>query len=147
MKQEEISEGNKLIAEFWKDCRYVKREGKTYLKCEGERWKFPQTLEINKLYNYYPIADDALRGLIDPDFSKLKFHTSWDWLMPVLQKIRSNELVTNVNYNIEGDFIIEGLTEKELINIIVEREKFDSDILMIWYGVIEWIKWYNTQEK
>jgi len=43
MTQEEIQEDNKLIAEFYKECKYVKREGHTALKCVGEKWNFPNT--------------------------------------------------------------------------------------------------------
>lgn len=88
MKTKDIIEGNKLIDEFYKECIYLKKEDKKFLVCTGDKWKFPQTNEINKLYNNFPISDGNLGGLIDPDFTLLKFHTSWDWIMPVVMKCK-----------------------------------------------------------
>jgi hypothetical protein len=80
-------------------------------------------------------------------FDELLFDKSWEWLMPVIKKIRNNPLVTNVNYNIEGDFIIEGLTSTEKLDIIINREDFKSDLEMCYFGVVEFIKWYNKQKE
>jgi hypothetical protein len=112
-----IVEGNKLIAEFYKECKYVKYENKTFLKCEGDKWKFPQTNEINKLYNNFPIADGNLGGVINPDFTLLKFHSSWDWLMPVVEKI--NNLKSLENDKQWYDFVIQ--------NNQTVKDDYDSD--------------------
>lgn len=76
-----------------------------------------------------------------------KFHTSWDWLMPVVEKIRTLEIVTNVNYNIDGDFIIEGLTKTEVLDIIINKEDFTSEKNMVYKAVVEFIKFYNQNKE
>ena len=80
-------------------------------------------------------------------FNELLFDKSWDWLMSVIEKIRNNHFVTNVNYNTGGDFIIEGLTSTEVLNIIINREDFKSDLEMCYFGVVEFIKWYNQNKE
>lgn len=84
--------------------------------------------------------------------SKMKFHTSWDWIMPVVEKIenlwisgarpickievyqvqichtvgyQNTDFTTNKGYNGEG--------KNKKINL--------------WLAVIDFIKWYNTQNK
>src|SRR5437773_1868401 len=57
----EVVEGNKLIAEFLG----AKYDGRKY-------WTFP----------------DGSMKIHSPDYSsQLKYHSSWDWLMPVVEKI------------------------------------------------------------
>ena len=80
-------------------------------------------------------------------FNELLFDKSWDWLMSVIEKIRNNHFVTNVNYNTGGDFIIEGLTSTEVLNIIINREDFKSDLEMCYFGVVEFINFYNKQKE
>jgi len=115
MTEQEINDGNKLIAEFYKDCKYVKREGYTSLKCVGERWDFPHSVETNMLYNNYPIADGYLRGLINPDFTLLKFHSSWDWIMCVIEKIQidlhKGEDERGLEYTIK--YLLDGIYRKD----------------------------------
>jgi hypothetical protein len=64
MTEQEILEGNKLIADFM-----------------GEKW------EINSVTNYQlPVVKKFGK------WKGLRYHTSWDWLMPVVVKIE------NINY-------------------------------------------------
>lgn len=79
--------------------------------------------------------------------SYVKYRTSWDWLMPVIEKIKSLGEITNVNYNLGGDFIIEGFTGKEILNIIINREDYLSDLDMCYFGCAEFVKWYNERNK
>lgn len=61
--------------------------------------------------------------------SRLKYHSSWDWLMPVVEKIFN--ITDEDTRTFSGNSIFElGLsTTKEII----------------YQAVIEFIKWYNTQ--
>lgn len=71
MTPEEIIEGNKLIAEFMG-------------------------------YEKHPTIEDCLR---DPQKSEhnfmhpshLKYHSSWDWLMPVIEKISHSHIIDEEN--------------------------------------------------
>lgn len=71
---------------------------------------------------------------------ELKYHSSWAWLMPVVEKIE----------NIEGlRFIIEGNRV-----MISSGEYFwnsgstqETKLTMTYWAVIEFIKWYNKNKK
>lgn len=111
MEQSEIIEGNELIAEFM-----------------GGIYKS----------NLFPIGNTQIWLPFHnmTEINNLKYHNSWDWLMPVVEKIESLGYSTRILDNgmgIEGDLIIErfGVTK----------------IKGTWLTIIEFIKWYNTQEK
>lgn len=92
-------EGNKLIAEF----------------LEGKQKKHPGGL--GNMGYQFPIA------IANSDWwsnDSLKFHSSWDWLMPVVEKIHS---LTNVGISLSY--------------------KIDEQYKV----VISWINWYNEQQK
>jgi hypothetical protein len=114
MTQEKIIEGNKLIAEFM---------GAIWGKSTG--WEFGQ---FSSVYSRCG--------------NNLKFHLSWDWLMPVVEKIISlnygfNLILTTTNTrhcviysgNGEYDNLLHG--DEQIINIV-------------WKSVVEFIKWYNN---
>ena len=68
------------------------------------------------------------------DFSYLKYHTSWDWLMPVVEKISQIE---------DDDFDMQIYNRYEYITklpITGSRE-------LIYKAVVEFIKWYNKKEE
>lgn len=95
MNQQEIIEGNKLIAEF-----------------------------IGWQYNSKGFWEQTIF-----DFHKeLKFHKSWDWLMPVVEKIL---------YNTPN-------SEKWAIYKISDYVG-SIDIKSTYKTVIEFIKWYNEK--
>tara|TARA_R110000822_G_scaffold302368_1_gene426546 strand:- start:321 stop:662 length:342 start_codon:yes stop_codon:yes gene_type:complete len=69
------------------------------------------------------------------------FHSSWDWLMPVVEKIESDE-----RYDVDilqyGTRIREG--QKEIVNNIADIS-FDKKIEHTYQAVVEFIKQYNNQ--
>jgi hypothetical protein len=79
--------------------------------------------------------------------AKMFYDSSWSCLIPVIHEIRKLEIITNVNYNILGDFIIEGLTNRQVLNFIFNREDYDSDLSMAYNAVVEFITWYNKHKK
>jgi len=115
MTQEEILEGNKLIAEFdgvvWKDASLV-----NYPR-PNKQWsiKFPN----GKQFSEYGNIDDILSKYC-------KYHSSWDWLMPVVEKII---------YNYD---------ESKSLDIM--RELSYAKIESVYQSVIEFIKWYNQNK-
>lgn len=97
----ETIKGNVLIAEFEGRMFY----GKYLISCYGEA-----TL------NHYP---------------EMKYHSSWDWLMPVVDKI--NKTVVKINEEENGI---------DRYSSIIES--FDTvDINRTWLAVVDFIKWYN----
>ena len=110
-------ENNKIIAEFLS----VKIH-----PCETiENFKF-LPIEERGLYNGYFIDE-------------LKYHEDWNWLMIVVEKIES------LGYRIE---IVKHicriyLSNKETIIISENTPKIEA----VYNAVVEFIKWYNNQNK
>lgn len=115
-------EGNKLIAEFMQ------------LKFSNDKW-----------YRW----DDVNKG--SGYFIKLKYHSSWDWLMPVVEKIIDIDITPAPNwtgYRIEivprGYVKISGVFPMAPIfkNVSIEG----SLIKATWLAVVEFIKWHNENK-
>lgn len=127
MTQEEIREGNTLISIFmeltpcnspyngafmtlisrYSDCREVV-QFKTFITNElvSEQWYF------------YP-----------------KFDTSWDWLMPVYQRIVRDELYEESE---EGIILFICLSDSLLDG---------DDVIEVFEHTVEFVKWFNKQNK
>lgn len=70
---------------------------------------------------------------------KLRYHTSWDSLMPVVEKIETI-LFT--------DFIIEGRwSQCRPLNNEVFRNRGENKIQSVWLTVTQFILWYNQNNK
>ena len=78
---------------------------------------------------------NQLYGLLEGNEERqIYFNTQWDWLMPVVEKIRAT--VDEEGYNqesaIESQLQIFGCT-------------IFSPIKTVWWCVIQFIEWYNQQ--
>ena len=121
MVKQEIIEGNKLIAEFMG----LKQN-------DFEHW-------INKDYLFGP----QLKLF---DF-ELKFHSSWDWLMLIVEKIEND---------LQDSFTVD-IINKNQCEIVRNGNEFicgygfetvyHSKIKAVYYSVVEFIKWYNLCQK
>lgn len=122
MTENEIIEGNKLIAEFdgWKFIRMV----------QGGLLPFWQKFKDGKL-----IHDGIFH---DPDYMK------WESIMPIVEKIDTLVIKTNITSNI----VTIRIEEDSLYDIVIlfRKEGF-SKLEGIWIAVIEFIKWLNNQNK
>ena len=116
MSEQEIIEGNKLIAEFM-GIRITK----------------------SKYGCNHPLVTCSY-----PDYSNLKYHSSWDWLMPVVSKIGKmyEDLVKNayktkttISYDIDSTYA----------DVICRNVTID--IGHLFERVVAFIKWYNTCQK
>lgn len=109
------TEGNKLIAEF-------------------------MGAEIDGL-NYRVVAYDNIKVCMHP--AQLKYHNSWDWLMPVVEKIESlgaNVLIGRMLCDIK---YTNPLNEDEIFEIrIVSGIKINA----VNGAVVKFIKWYNENK-
>jgi hypothetical protein len=93
MSEQEILEGNRLIAEFMEVDRF-----------EAGSWQL-----------YIQMTNGS-------------YHSSWDWLMPVIIKIR------------------ELLCEAEFTNRLGYDLHYTQDIKKIWNSCVLFIKWYNQNK-
>lgn len=129
MQDIKISEGNKLIAEFMGYYQPKEEQDnlfsfEVYYSRKRCRKDFPEK-EVSTYYGE-DIEDHAF---VDDG----KFHSSWDWLMPVVNKIRSLYNNTAVDHNDIIDDLAEGCIE--------------ANIIQVWTAVVEFIKWYNNERK
>lgn len=80
----------------------------------------------------------------------LKYHSSWDWLMPVVEKIEKCTWPVNLYTQIYGDdghygckITSNNWPEGDGIN----AHDMTSKIEVVWQAVIQFIQWYNNQSK
>jgi hypothetical protein len=111
MTQEEIIQGNKLIAEFMGGI-------KPDLFCNGVK-------QSENAWNHNDINNPLCGGKYYDD--SLKYHTSWNWLMPVVE--RCNSIINHIEY----------------FSRDLQRALCAADIELVFIAVIEFIKWYNAQ--
>ncbi len=134
MKQSEIRSNNKLIAEFMglRPIESIQHGG--YYQLDKHRGKI-----------WYRNRDDV--------YEKCKYHSSWDWLMPVVKKIGSTDWSSvDIHWgtgsvdsfawcDIEWSDSKKGFKTSDKIN-----GDEQSLITAVWVAVIEFIKWYNKNK-
>ena len=124
MKTNETLEGNKLIAEFM----ITQKPSDDF--CVNWKDKIGFSVFMNGKSKTYL-------------YSKLKFHSSWDWLMPVVEKIDNfgvNVIVGRMFCDIK--YIDPLNPSKEFEIRIASGVKMNA----VYGAVIEFIKWYNENK-
>lgn len=134
MTVQEIIEGNRLIAEFM-GLKIMMPDNLS----EGEKPFYPDgkvTLRANAFTgNGISVNSDGKRVKVSARFnsdinaSSLYFDCLWDWLMPVVEKIKSTEK----DWPIATDPVLSLL--------------ITTPISAVYKAVIDFIQWYNTQSK
>jgi len=114
MEAKEIIEVNKLIAEFM----------------GGKLISFPNS-EYKEVYEF-ETEITYFSGKKWPP-SVLPYHSSWDWLMPVVCKIEEMDEYQKYIDATSGMF-----GKDDFIN--------SKDITITWYNVLDFIEWYNQNK-
>lgn len=137
--EKEISEGNKLIAEFMGGVCSNYADG-------SKGWIIP----------------NLTKNGVEGDEKSLKFHSSWDWLMPVVEKIGKTIIPKDwlkagwdlsVHYSIHSVGVSFEIGDHDLhiTDSGIEAKMWDNiskePITRTWLAVIEFIKWYNENKK
>ena len=143
MENLEIIKNNELIAEFMGANFDV--EGRiSFLYSSNEHFPFTE-----RDFNHDLIADEVSEEVEEfgsgLNVEVKSYHNSWDWLMPVVEKIESLEdKYDYFTVNISGgnNPYIESSTG-ELIADIAGFEL--TKIQATYKAVVEFIKWYNKQ--
>jgi len=78
------------------------------------------------------------------------YHSSWDWLMPVVEKIESLKFnkVICIYFKIHKNYVSIDCFDK-YSNCIYSHElpySVDSKIESVFKGVVKFINWYNMQD-
>lgn len=110
---QEILRGNKLIAEFM-----------------GGKPMGGYVNNISELDGY------SFRNK-NYKFTELKYHSSWDWLMPVIAKINKTWEYTNMN----GDDFLPA----ERIIQVIRLALGNVDYMSTFQQVIKFIEWHNSK--
>jgi hypothetical protein len=127
MEEKEILEGNKLIAEFM-----GMKQGKDFADFNG-RWS-----------GDWFDAKNAINGCRN---EILSFHSDWNWLMPVIEKIEILGYVTEISGNRERSFASIGIENtNEYPSRIGYGMEFLKKIDATYYAVIQFINWYNSNK-
>lgn len=93
-----------------------------------------------KRYVYYPKACAR-------DVAELKYHSSWDKLMPVVENISS---LDNGKYNFHisstGQWACYINRDDVFESEIANYGGFEPIIINVWKSVFKFIQWYNKQQ-
>jgi hypothetical protein len=107
-----------------------------------------QTLDVsikegNKLIAEFMMGlSDSSISFFPPD--RLKYHSSWDWLMPVVEKITQIEDGKfNVTILSHGDWACYIERDDVFEKAIADFGGFEPMILNVWKAIVKFIKWYN----
>jgi len=126
----DIHEGNKMIAEF---LGYETDE----LAEEDEPIRYfvnDQLICTADSVDYWETSENDWTSWCYPE--DMKFHTSWDWLMPVCHKIAKINAT-----EIEKNDVL-SMPQWEFGSIGLE-----SSIEVVYKAAVKFIKWYNTQNQ
>lgn len=122
MKENEILEGSKLIAEFMGSVRNPDED-------------------LNETDMLYFIGTGKLGGYL----KNFEYHSSWDWLMGVKTKIDN---IDNYEYDViiwRADCHINNRQEILFESSILDKK--DTLINIVWGCIVHFIQWYNSQNK
>lgn len=108
-----------------------------------------EILEGNKLIVHSPFSHEGMRKIIDQDikdygeshYMDLKYHSSWDWLMPVVERIFVQREVERFNISPGKAFLL--FKNGDIIDSPCKPQ--NNSITETFIVVIEFIKRYNQQ--
>lgn len=125
-----IEEGNKLIAEFMQAKNEI--SDVYYLPEFGHYFNSYGQIEWNECFRS----------------NELKYHTSWDWLMPVAEKIEKTwrgEDLFCVKIAFNTCLITqERLMDKPIVRAESTNRIDRTKIEAVWSAVVNFIEWYNN---
>jgi hypothetical protein len=127
--KDSIIENNRLIAEFM-GARFI-----------GNGMNSPTSKDI-----LVPVHGSRRIDTIDLGMGKiLEYHKSWNWLMPVVEKIESLVFKNDNNPNVtigSNCYCVIQDNKSELFEFTGMEE---TKLFSTYTAIVEFIKWYNTQ--
>lgn len=167
--EKEIIEGNKLIAEFMGHKMHLdsERERVFYLESyptlphHREGFDIPLGIYSHGKYtesNWIDAMTKNKKVLTERiSIANLKYHSSWNWLMPVVEKISKLE-TPNDKYENGERIYVENYSPRTF-GLMNENGEYlfrfnghqlltsESFIGSVYLGVVDFIKWYNENKK
>lgn len=136
MTKQEILENNQLIAEFmeFNPCKVYNYKGKQYDYYLPNGFELIKEVETTIESNWCEILEEQDNCFIED----LKFHKSWDWLIPVIQKL----LTLKLKEIVPSDLDISYVRNKHYLSV-----NNLLDINVLFKNVVEFIEWYNKKHK
>lgn len=106
------------------------------------------TTENNRLINLFMGTAIVDKDGIHKEEDGYEYRSSWDLLMPVVEKIESLEyvdrmsryVVNTLNFKENYTCTIHDLNEEEVVQCEGETRK-----IAVYCAVVEFVKWYNQQ--
>lgn len=145
MTPEEIEQNNILISEFMGNRREVTNFQVEHEHSSGE-------------YDYIWVEDEVwvdehghLLNYDNPEYDELHYYSHWEWIMPVVEKIRvehrfsfdiGNDASVTKRRIHQVDVYDNWLGGGETIVCSIQGEKL---IQVIYEGVVAFVKWYNEK--
>jgi len=157
MTTQQIEEGNKLIAEFVGAKVTTPYPFNKDLGYETYHFEYPADKDVPTNY-----PENRRSHVIDG----LKYHSSWDWLMPVVEKIENltmsgkEEISSGAIEDVDWSFAFEIKDKQCMIHRYCSPQFYgeDSDYLKlydcrntnkmksVYYAVVQFITWYNQNK-
>jgi hypothetical protein len=96
------------------------------------------------------MGDRNYEIMTDPKYYKF-YHSSWDWLMPVVEKIETLDRLGGVVQIVQGQCKITSRMAGDS-SVYANKSNYISmgakgKLLSTYEAVIEFIKWYNEQRR
>ena len=129
MKTEEIIEGNKIIAEF-----------------------MGATISTHGVFECANFQEKTAEGYKSYDLIYLCYHSSWDWIFSVIEKITSLGFEIEFNIKPNWDESTFSIYDTKRDNTLVESLNFidiencNSLIQYVWICIVEFIQYYNQNK-
>ncbi len=108
----------------------------------------PQSKTDNRYFNApdifykYDTGEYRITNTATPE--SMKYHSSWDWLMPVVERIQKEGFRTSIENNWTS---IDGCVD-ETDGIWFETTGGNLDMMQATYeAVVKFIKWYNERKQ
>lgn len=144
MKTEEILEGNRILAEF---MGHNSDLGAAIRFMYSSSEPFPLSgndANFDSVENEVQMEVEEFGSTLV--INTLSFHNSWDWLMPVVEKIESIEDKNGYNiFWVKIDGVCCEIQQADSLDIIVEVD-CESKIEAVFMACVEFIKWYNQKK-
>ena len=93
----------------------------------------------HRVYNV-PKGEDLKYAAFKLPHVKLNYDSSWDWLMPVVEKINTME-PSEFNYHVTR------MTEFRICQEKLQMYSITTPINQVYKMVVDFIKWYNQTKK